>query len=355
MGERIVSREAGAGSLDERAGQLANSQTVSALVERVAGILVHATLPGRAVARGSRLQSPGSAPGPGYAPALASPSAAALTEARDLIAALLDVPRHWALLRANKWVERDVWTRAIAAAEKRADGAPLAYAVGRANFRHLTLEVDERVLIPRPETELLVDLVLERVRTGIAVDVGTGSGAIALALATEGRFHRVIATDLSRDALEVARANAARLGTDRVEFAHGDLLDPVTPLLGSRGVSVIVSNPPYIAFDEIRALPESVRDWEPMLALASGNSGMSTTARLVRHAAARLDFGGLLALEVDARRASLTAELVSADDRFADISVHLDLAGRERFVLATRRASDWQARQGDQVEQGEQS
>jgi release factor glutamine methyltransferase len=132
-------------------------------------------------------------------------------EATELVAALLDVPRHWPLLRANKWVPNDVWGRALRAAALRAAGAPLAYAVGRANFRQLTLDVDARVLIPRPETELLVDLVLQRTTAGgTAIDVGTGSGAIAIALATEGRLARVVATDKSAHALDVARANAAK-------------------------------------------------------------------------------------------------------------------------------------------------
>lgn len=292
-------------SIDARAGALAQRQTVAALVEAVA----------------SRLPAQDTA------------------EARELIAALLDVPRHWPLLRANKWIEADVWRRAMEAARKRAAGAPMAYAVGAANFRHLTLSVDERVLIPRPETEMLVDLVLARVRRGVAVDVGTGSGAIALALATEGEFERVIASDVSADALDVARSNAARVSADvRVEFARGSLLTLVTPMLGSRKANVIVSNPPYIAFDEIRELPASVRNWEPSLALLSGGSGLNITARLVRQAAPLLAPRGLLAIEVDARRASLVAELVSADERYDGVSVHLDLAGRERFVLATRRA-----------------
>ena len=257
------------------------------------------------------------------------------SEARDLLAALLDVPRHWALLRENKWVEDKTWRRACAAADKRAAGAPLAYAVGRANFRQITLDVDERVLIPRPETELLVELVLSRVRAGgVAVDVGTGSGAIALALATEGKFDRVIATDASKDALDVARANARRLAVSNVDFLEGDLLRPIA---GSRAPRAIVSNPPYISFSETLELPASVRDWEPMIALLSAREGLEATARLVRQAATRLEPAGLLALEVDARRAALVAELVSSDSRFQDVSVHLDFAGRERFVLATRR------------------
>jgi release factor glutamine methyltransferase len=260
-----------------------------------------------------------------------------LNDARDLLAALLDVPRHWPVLRENKWVERDVWVRACAAADKRAAGAPLPYAVGRANFRHLTLVVDERVLIPRPETELLVELVLNRCpRGGVAVDVGTGSGAIALALATEGSFDRILATDISADALDVARANAQRLGVDNVDFRSADLLSR-EPRAESRELTAVVSNPPYISFSEIPELPPSVRDWEPMLALLSAGDGLATTARLVRQAAAQLAPDGLLALEVDARRASLVAELVATDARYQDIGVHLDLAGRERFVLATRR------------------
>lgn len=269
-------------------------------------------------------------------------------EARDLLAALLDVPRHWPLLRAKKWVEADVWQRACAAADKRAAGAPLAYAVGRASFRGLTLDVDERVLIPRPETELLVDLVLERCAPGgIAVDVGTGSGAIAIALATEGKFERVIGTDISSDAITVAELNAKKHSLANIEFVRGSLLatldlGPLTSEVpGPRSdVRAIVSNPPYIRFAEISKLPASVRDWEPAIALLSGHDGLATTAHLVRQAAARLAPGGLLALEVDARRASLVAELVSTDARYEDVSVQLDLAGRERFVLATRREGE---------------
>ena len=253
-------------------------------------------------------------------------------EAREIVAAVLDVPRHWPILHANRWLDVPVWRRARAAAAKRSAGAPMAYAVGRANFRNLTLDVDERVLIPRPETELLVDLVLKRCAPGgIAVDVGTGSGAIAIALATEGRFDRVVATDVSRDALDVARRNAERIGAD-VEFRASDLLaNHAAP------IAAVVSNPPYVTFDEARELPASVRDWEPAVALYSPHGGLALTARLVRQAADRLGPGGLLALEVDSRRASLVAELVGGDKRFARVDVQLDLAGRERFVLATRR------------------
>ena len=180
------------------------------------------------------------------------------------------------------------------------------------------LEVDERVLIPRPETEQLVQLVLDLTAGkpgGVAIDVGTGSGAIAIALATDGRFSRVYGPDISRDALDVARRNVERSASGLrapVDLVHGSLLGPLFDVRAR----VVVSNPPYIALGEAESLPPSVRDWEPAVALYSGNDGMSATARLVREAADVLAPGGLLAVEVDARRASLAAELVVRERRF---------------------------------------
>jgi len=261
------------------------------------------------------------------------------SEAREIVAALYDVPRFWPLMNGSLGVESAVLERAQMAAAKRIQGAPLAYAVGRASFRHLTLDVDERVLIPRPETEQLVDLVLDECSSltgGIAIDVGTGSGAIAIALATEGRFSRVYATDISRDAVEVARCNvdASRSFLRApVDVLHGSLLGPVLDVRAS----VVVSNPPYIALGEAASLPATVRDWEPAVALFSGTDGLRATAQLVREAADVLAPNGLFAIEVDVRRASLVAELVSRERRFHAIRVELDLTGRERFVLARRQ------------------
>lgn len=255
----------------------------------------------------------------------------------DIIAALLDVPRFWPAANASDAIDDAVCRAAREAVARLQAGAPFAYAVGRAAFRHLTLDVDERVLIPRPETEGLVEEVLRMASglRGCAIDLGTGSGAIALALASEGVFDRVVATDVSLDALVVAKQNATRLaGALRVpvEFRHGSLLAPVRDLRAS----VIVSNPPYIAYHEAAELPSSVRDWEPTLALLSGADGMSATNAIIRDAADLLQKGGILALEVDARRASLAAESLAVDPRYCEIAVRLDLAGRERFVVARR-------------------
>lgn len=262
--------------------------------------------------------------------------------ATDVIAALLEVPRSWPMLNRETSLDKAVCERARAAALELSRGAPFAYAVGYASFRHLNLRVDERALIPRQETEVLVGEILERAQTlfgsadhwGTALDIGTGSGAIALALACEGRFARVIATDASRDALELAAINGSRVASSLradVELRRGSLLSPV------RGVkaAVLVSNPPYIAFSEIDTLEPSVRDWEPPLALFSGHDGMAATAGIVRDGWRNLVSGGLLALEVDERRASLVAESIMRHGAYADVGVVLDLAGRERFVFAS--------------------
>ena len=264
------------------------------------------------------------------------------SESREIVAALYDVPRFWPLMNGNLDVDAETLSRARIAVEKRIQGAPLAYAVGRASFRQLTLDVDERVLIPRPETEQLVDLVLDELSAtegGVAIDVGTGSGAIAIALAAEGHFSRVYATDISRDAVDVARHNAEISKSflrAPLDVLHGSLLGP---LLDVRARAV-VSNPPYIALGEAASLPASVRDWEPAVALFSGTDGLRATAQLVREAADVLAPGGLLALEVDVRRSSLVAELVSRERRFHAIRMELDLTGRERFVLARRQERD---------------
>ncbi len=259
--------------------------------------------------------------------------------ATDIIAALLEVPRSWPSMNRDAALDPDTIAAARIAANRLSRGAPFAYAVGTACFRHLNLLVDERVLIPRPETEVLVGEILDRMEPrsswGTAMDIGTGSGAIALSLASEGKFSKVIATDASLDALEVARSNADRSRAAlraEVEFRHGSLLTPVA----DEKVQVVVSNPPYVAFAEAAALPASVRDWEPPLALFSGHDGMKASAGIVRDSAHVLEPGGMLALEVDERRASLVAELMMQNGYYENIGVRLDLAGRERFVFATR-------------------
>jgi release factor glutamine methyltransferase len=261
-------------------------------------------------------------------------------EARDLIAAVLDVQRFWPTANRATLLTAEQRARIAEAAERLARGMPMAYATRRAAFRTLSLYVDERVLIPRPETEVMVDLVLDTAKQGggVVIDVGTGSGAIALALAVEGRFGRVVATDISADALTVARLNGESVAARHdqamagVEFRLGSFL---APCAGERA-DVVVANPPYISRTEADELPASVRDWEPAIALFSDDDGMAAIAAIAREAAGVLGAGGLLALEVDSRRAGRAAETVAAVGAFRDVAMRPDLTGRARFVLARR-------------------
>jgi release factor glutamine methyltransferase len=222
---------------------------------------------------------------------------------------------------------------------RRAKREPLQYIEGEAHFRELRLRVDPRVLIPRPETEQLVQRVLDwaAARPGLAAaDVGTGSGAIALALATEGPFERVVATDVEAGALEAARANHAHAAPAApVEFRLGS---GVAPLRGDR-FDVLVSNPPYIGTGERDSLDEEVRDWEPATALFAGADGLDVIRELVAGAPAVLRPGGLLALEIGEGQGAAVAGLVGARGGFRSPRVEKDLAGRDRIVLAELETS----------------
>ena len=223
---------------------------------------------------------------------------------------------------------------------RRARREPLQYIVGRAAFRAMDLAVDPRVLIPRPETELLAGEVLawagRRAATGLsALDLGTGCGALALALATEGDFARIVATDVSRDALEVACANREQYpDATPVEFREGSLYEPVHR---DERFDVIVSNPPYVLDGELEGLEPEVRDWEPRRALDGGADGMRVLAPLIAAAPRHLAPGGLLALEVADERAAAVVRRIDDTGAFARARVVPDLSGRERMVLARLR------------------
>jgi release factor glutamine methyltransferase len=211
---------------------------------------------------------------------------------------------------------------------RRAGGEPLAYVTGMMGFRHLSLVSDPRVLIPRPETEGLVEVALQCTRTGIAADIGTGSGAIALSLRHEGGFTEVIGTDLSAAALDVAALNGRRTGLV-VTWLEGDLLTP----LGERQVDLLVSNPPYLTEAEYLACDRSVRDYEPELALVSGQDGMQATRQLLADGRRVVAPGGWIVLEIDCRRAELTAR-VAEELGWLAVNVLDDLFGRARYLRA---------------------
>jgi len=220
--------------------------------------------------------------------------------------------------------------RLLALAGRRTRGEPLAHVTGSAGFRRLDLASDGRALIPRPETEGLVGLVLERMDRGVVADIGTGSGCIALSLAQEGRYDRVIGVDASPDAIAQARENGERLGL-AVDWRLGDLVEP----LRGESPDVLVANPPYLTGDEYRALAPAVRAWEPRQALESGEDGLEATRRLLREGRDVVRPGGWIALEVDCHRAAEVASL-AAESGWIAPAVHLDLYDRARFVLARR-------------------
>lgn len=243
------------------------------------------------------------------------------------------------------WLARDsapdgtLCARFEAAVARRAAGEPAAYVTGTASFRTLELEVTRATLIPRPETEGLVEHVLVfaggRRPRAEALDVGTGSGCIALALATEGRFARIVATDVSEAALAVARRNHARLAPPvPVEFRRGPLF---APLAEGERFDVIVSNPPYITEGEHAVLDPAVREHEPAGALVAGADGMLHVRALLTGAERHLVPGGLLALEVDSRRAE-AAHRAATEAGWRDVRVVRDLFGRPRYLLAIGNA-----------------
>lgn len=221
--------------------------------------------------------------------------------------------------------------------ERRLRGEPLQYVLGRWGFRVLDLQVDNRVLIPRPETEALTQMALEECRrldARRAVDLGTGSGAIALALAVEWTGIEVWATDISPDALAVAETNVAALGRigEAVRLAQGSWYDALPAELGG-AIDVIVSNPPYVAEFEVEDLPEDVRAWEPLDALVSGPTGLEAIERIVADARLWLAQPGSLLVEIAPHQAVEAGAMARAAG-FGSAAVWPDLTGRDRILLA---------------------
>jgi release factor glutamine methyltransferase len=245
-------------------------------------------------------------------------------DAELLLGKALGLSRIELYTQHGRLLAEDEQATARALLERRGRREPLAYILGEWGFRRLTLATDARALVPRPETEIVVERALALL-AGIAgpriVDVGTGSGAIALALADERPDARVTATDLSPSALALARENAARLAL-AVEFVQTSLLE------GLPGpFDLVISNPPYVAAEELDSLSAEVRDWEPRAAVV----GSGQTEALLAAARDVLAPGGVLVLECHEGKAQAVAGMLRAAG-YEDTAVTLDLAGRERVV-----------------------
>ena len=249
-------------------------------------------------------------------------------DAELLLAAAWNLSRGGLLARAGEPVPDEVAARFDSWRARRAAGEPVAYLLGRREFWSLTFEVTPAVLVPRPETELLVERVLDRVAglEAVVADLGTGSGAIAIALAHQRPRWRVLGTDRSADALAVARRNGARLVGDRVEWRAGDWFQA----LDSRRFDALASNPPYIGENDPVLAGDGLRH-EPRGALTPGGDGFAALATLINGAPDHLLPGGWLVLEHGATQgAALRGALVARG--FTHVTSHRDLAGHERVT-----------------------
>ena len=258
------------------------------------------------------------------------------TDAEALLLHALGRSRSWLFTHADDALDTDAQTAYAALLERRAAGEPVAYLVGRRGFWSLELEVTPATLIPRSETERLVELALERLprdRTCRVADLGTGSGAVALAIASERPLAQVLATDASDAALAVARRNAQRLGIGNVSFAQGDWL---APLAGKR-FDLIVSNPPYIEAADPHLAQGDLR-FEPTTALASGHDGLDDIRRIVRDSRDHLAPAGWLLFEHGWNQGDAARRLLH-DAGYAEVFTAQDLEGRDR--VSGGRCEGW--------------
>ena len=250
-------------------------------------------------------------------------------DAEILVAHLLGTARSELVIEPSRQLSRDERDALETIVARREAREPLAYVLGEWDFRRLTLRVDERVLVPRPETEVVVERCLGRIAALPAprvLDVGTGSGAIALAIADEHAGARVTAVDASAGALEVARANVVATGLD-VELREWDLFFglPEGPW------DLVVSNPPYVLPEELGTLEPEVREWEPRQALV----GVGATEAVARGALDALGAGAALVLEVAAGDSPRVAAMLE-ELGYVEVATTQDLAGHDRVVEATR-------------------
>lgn len=269
----------------------------------------------------------------------------------------LECDRAWLYTHPEAPVDSAAAERYLALVARRAAGEPTQYLTGKQEFWGLEFEVTPAVLIPRPETEHVVEVALERLGArGIKIrldtgapsaplriaDVGTGSGCLAVALARELPHAEIFATDISAAALEVARRNAARHGvSDRIHFLQTNLLEVFLQEARAAGevsllFDLIVSNPPYIARGEAAALPREVREHEPETALFGGATGVEIYARLIEQAGSLLRAGGILVLELGYGAAERVRAIVSVQSGWANMSITNDLAGIPRVLAAER-------------------
>ncbi|MCY3809577.1 MAG: peptide chain release factor N(5)-glutamine methyltransferase [Gemmatimonadetes bacterium] len=262
-------------------------------------------------------------------------------EAEHLLAHILGVPRLHLYLDLDRSLGPGEAERYQELLRRRSTREPLQYILGSAPFRDLELRVDPRVAIPRPETEYLIDALMELVRRdghpmgdeapfGSALEIGTGSGAIAISLATEGLAGSVTATDVSPEALAVAIGNARRAGARGIEFLAGDSLAPV----GQRKFDLVISNPPYLTRAEWLTAQPEVREWEPRVAMHGGGDGLDVVRSVAAGVGGVLRPGGWFGLEVGSGQVAAVVALLRRIPALGAPVARSDLTGRGRYVFA---------------------
>ena len=258
-------------------------------------------------------------------------------DAELLLGHTLNVERIALYLDHHKPMSAEELAKMRSLVKRRATGEPIHYILGRREFWSMTLNVKPGVLIPRPDTEILVEVILKTLddREGDyrIADVGCGSGAIGLAIASERKNSSVLCTDLCPCALELAKENALNCGLGNVEFQQADLLSKVGAEL-----DLIVSNPPYIRTDEIQHLMTDVRNFEPLMALDGGSDGLDFYRRLVSEADNHLRPGGILALEIGHDQKKAVKALFDESRGLDFLESHQDLGGRDRVIVGQRIA-----------------
>jgi release factor glutamine methyltransferase len=229
--------------------------------------------------------------------------------------------------------------------QQRISGKPIQYITGEVGFFGLDFKIDPRAMIPRPETEVLVSEIVEQFKKTKkefdplkVVDIGTGSGVIAITLASELKNSLIYATDISKDALELAKENAGRNNVEqRIEFVYGDLFEPLEEKNVENSIDCIVSNPPYVKDSELGKLDKEIRDYEPKVALLSGEDGIDFHKKITEGAVTYLKSGGLLAFEVALGDAERLTEFIASNNSYESIKIVKDLAGIKRVVLASKK------------------
>ncbi|MCT4566243.1 MAG: peptide chain release factor N(5)-glutamine methyltransferase [Maledivibacter sp.] len=259
-----------------------------------------------------------------------------LLDAQVILCHVLRVDRLYLIVNKERVLTNEEICKYNGMIEKRLYGVPVQYIIGRQEFMGLDFYVEEGVLIPRPDTEILIEKVLDSIdKESICsiVDIGTGSGAITITLAKYIRNSHVYSIDISKKALDIARRNAEEHDMlPKISFLNGSLFDPLSNMGIEGRIDVLVSNPPYIPTDDIENLQIEVSKFEPRIALDGGKDGLDFYKEIINRAPKYLRQGGFMALEVGHDQARRVMELMEEKNRYIDIEITKDLAGIERVV-----------------------